>query len=190
MDRAVFLDRDGTINVEREYVHLPEEFEFIPGAPEAIRALNGAGFRVIVVSNQSGIARGFYDESAVARLHLHMDGELARFGAKVDAYYYCPHHPDYGTGEYRKSCDCRKPMDGMLRRGAKEFSLDLSLCYMIGDRLVDVEAALRSGCRPMMVMTGYGGIESPGLPAGVPIFDDLLEAVSAILKVNNLTDKP
>jgi D-glycero-D-manno-heptose 1,7-bisphosphate phosphatase len=185
MDRAVFLDRDGTINVEREYVHLPEEFEFIPGAPEAIRLLNRAGFRVIVVSNQSGVARGFYDEAAVDRLHLHMDCELARSGAKVDAYYYCPHHPDNGIGVYRRSCDCRKPGDGMLRRGEKEFSLDLSLCYMIGDRLVDVEAALRAGCSPMMVRTGYGGIESAGLPPGVPIFDDLADAVGEIIKASS-----
>jgi D-glycero-D-manno-heptose 1,7-bisphosphate phosphatase len=110
-----------------------------------------------------------------------MDGELARFGAKVDAYYYCPHHPDYGIGIYRRNCDCRKPMDGMLRRGAKEFSLDLSLCYMVGDRLVDVEAALRAGCRPMMVRTGYGTCESVRLPPGTPLFNDLLEAVRAIV---------
>jgi len=183
MDRAVFLDRDGTINVERSYVHLPEEFEFIPGAPEAIKLLNDANYNVIVVSNQSGIARGYYDEAAVARLHRYLDDELARFCAKVDAYYYCPHHPDYGIGDYKRSCDCRKPMDGMLRRGAQEFSLDLSLCYMIGDRLVDVEAALRAGCRPMMVRTGYGNIESTRLPPEIPLFNDLFEAVREIINI-------
>lgn len=181
MDRAVFLDRDGTINVELAFLHRPEEFEFIPGAPEAIRLLNDTGYRVIVVTNQSGIARGFYDEAAVIRLHRYMDGELNRFGATIDAYYYCPHHPDYGDGNYRKSCDCRKPMDGMLRRGAAEFSLDMGASYMIGDRLVDVEAALRSGCRPIMVRTGYGASESASLPPDIPVYDALPDAVRAII---------
>ena len=181
MDKGVFIDRDGTINVEREFLYLPEEFEFIPGAPEAIRLLNEANFRVMVVTNQSGIARGYYDEAAVNTLHLHMDCELQRFGASVDAYYYCPHHPDYGTGVYRKRCDCRKPMDGMVRRGAKEFSLDLSSCYMIGDRRADVEAALNAGCRPIMVRTGYGAAESAVIPPGIPVYNDLLEAVRVII---------
>lgn len=181
MDRAVFLDRDGTINVEREFLYLPEEFEFIPGAPEAIRLLNDAGFRVIVVTNQSGIARGFYDEAAVDRLHKYIDGKLASIGAKVDAYYFCPHHPEYGAAPYRKSCDCRKPMDGMMRRGATEFALDLASSFMIGDRLVDVEAALKSGCTPIMVRTGYGAIESARLPAGIPLYDSLPDAVAAII---------
>jgi len=181
MDRAVFLDRDGTINVERAFLHRPEEFEFIPGAPEAIRLLNEAGFRIIVVTNQSGIARGYYDEAAVDRLHRHMDSELACRGATVDAYYFCPHHPDYGAGQYAIQCDCRKPLDGMLRRGAAEFSIDLSESFMIGDRLVDVEAGLNSGCRPIMVRTGYGAAESSRLPPGVPAYDSLLDAVKAVI---------
>jgi D-glycero-D-manno-heptose 1,7-bisphosphate phosphatase len=181
MDKAVFLDRDGTINVERTFLYLPEEFEFIPGAPEAIKLLNDAGFRVIVVTNQSGIARGFYDEAAVDRLHRHMDRELARFGAIVDAYYFCPHHPDYGIGHYGIPCDCRKPKDGMLRRGEAEFSLDLTASFMIGDKLVDVEAGLNSGCRPIMVRTGYGASESTRLPPGIPVYDSLPDAVRAIV---------
>src|SRR5512136_2389307 len=97
--RAVFLDRDGTINEEREYLHRVEDFAFIPGAPEAIRDLRRASFLIIVVTNQSGIGRGYYDEAALARLHAHMDNELALVGAAVDAYYYCPHHPRHGVGD-------------------------------------------------------------------------------------------
>lgn len=181
MDKAVFLDRDGTINVERAYLYLPEEFEFIPGTPEAIRLLNEAGFRAIVVTNQSGIARGFYDEAAVDRLHRHMDKELARFGATIDAYYFCPHHPDYGAGRSGIVCECRKPMDGMLRRGAAEYSLDLTASFMIGDRLVDVEAGLHSGSRPILVRTGYGASESARLPPGIPVYDCLFDAVRAVI---------
>jgi D-glycero-D-manno-heptose 1,7-bisphosphate phosphatase len=167
--------------VEREVLYRPEEFEFIPGSPEAIKLLNEAGFRVIVVTNQSGIARGYYDEAAVHRLHRHMDSELSRFGARVDAYFFCPHHPEFGIGDYRKSCECRKPMDGMLREGAKEFSIDLSRSYMIGDRLVDIEAGLKAGCTPMMVLTGYGAAESAGKPPGVRVYDSLPDAVRAII---------
>jgi D-glycero-D-manno-heptose 1,7-bisphosphate phosphatase len=110
-----------------------------------------------------------------------MDRELARHGATVDAYYFCPHHPDYVTGQHGIQCDCRKPLDGMLRRGAAEFSIDLAASFMIGDRLADVEAGLNSGCRPIMVRTGYGAAESYRLPPGVPVYDSLLDAVKAVI---------
>jgi D-glycero-D-manno-heptose 1,7-bisphosphate phosphatase len=179
--RAVFLDRDGTINIEREYLHRIEDFEFIPGAPQAIRLLKDAGFMVIVVTNQSGVARGYYDEAAISRLHRHMDAELARFGAVIDAYYFCPHHPEHGIGEYKKTCECRKPLAGMLFQAAEDFSLDLTGCYIIGDRVADVEAGLKAGCIPLMVRTGYGVVESVKLPADVHVYDDLLSAVRAIV---------
>jgi len=182
MDKAVFLDRDGTINVEREYLHRPEDFRFIPGAPQAIRLLNEAGFRVIVVSNQSGIARGYYDEVAVERLHRFMDGELAARGARIDAYYFCPHHPEHGDGEYGRACDCRKPWPGMLLQAAADLSLDLAASYMVGDKLADVQAGLNAGCRPLLVRTGYGAAEAALLPAGVAVYDDLLAAARAIVK--------
>lgn len=179
--RAVFLDRDGTINVEREFLHRPAEFEFIPGAPQAIRLLNDAGFLVIVVTNQSGVARGYYDESAIIRLHRHLDAELARFGAAIDGYYFCPHHPEYSTGSHGKSCACRKPQAGMLLKAANDFSLDLASSYLIGDKLADVEAGLNAGCRPILVRTGYGAAESAKLPADIAVYDDLLTAVRAIV---------
>jgi len=179
--RAVFLDRDGTVNVEKEYLHRTEEFEFIGGAPDAIRLLKNAGFLVIIVTNQSGIGRGFYDEAAVHRLHRYMDEELARCGAAVDAYYLCPHHPLHGIGEYRRKCGCRKPLPGMLLEAADDFSIDLSASYIIGDKMADVEAGIAAGCRPLLVRTGFGEKESVSLPDGVCSYADIMAAVRAII---------
>ena len=181
---AVFLDRDGTINVEKEYLFRAEEFSFIPGAPEAIRLLKDAGYLVIVVTNQSGIARGFFDEPAVHRLHRFMDEELAAFGTAVDGYYLCPHHPLHGEGDYRCECQCRKPLPGMLLHAAGDFSIDLFASYMIGDKLADVQAGRAAGCRPLMVGTGYGAREALRLPAGVPVYADILAAARAITAGN------
>jgi D-glycero-D-manno-heptose 1,7-bisphosphate phosphatase len=180
-NRAVFLDRDGTINVEREYLHRPEDFEFIAGAPLAIKLLKDAGFRVIVVTNQSGVGRGYYDEAAVHNLHRHVDAELARSGTGIDAYYFCPHHPEHANGPYRKACECRKPLAGMLLQAAADFSLDLAASFMIGDKLADVEAGMTAGCRSLLVRTGYGAVEEKGLPTDVPVYEDMLAAVRAII---------
>jgi len=174
--RAVFIDRDGTINVERDYLFRPEEFVFVPGAPDAIRLLREAGFRVVVVTNQSGIARGYYDEAAMHRLHRHMDELLAREGAAVDAYYHCPHHPDGTVDAYRTVCDCRKPLPGMLEQAARELHLDLAASYIIGDKLADVEAGRAAGCRPVLVETGYGVTEKLKLTTDVPVFASIVEA--------------
>jgi D-glycero-D-manno-heptose 1,7-bisphosphate phosphatase len=182
INRAVFLDRDGTINIEREFLHRPEEFHFIPGAVQAIRLLKEAGFRVIVVTNQSGIARGYFDDAAVNRLHRYMDGELIRFGASIDAYYFCPHHPEYSNDENGKACGCRKPLPGMLLNATADFSLDLAASFIIGDKLADVQAGLNAGCRPLLVRTGYGAEEAAKLPADVPVYDDLLAAARAIVE--------
>ena len=117
MKRAVFIDRDGTINEEKEYLYRTDEFAFIPGAPQAIRLLNEAGFLVIVVSNQSGVARGYYTEEDVHLLHRHIAVQLEQFGARVDAWLFCPHHPA-GRGSYALPCRCRKPLPGMLLEAA------------------------------------------------------------------------
>lgn len=180
--RAVFLDRDGTINVETEYLNRVEDFALIPGAAAAIRRLNAAGFLVIVVTNQSGIGRGYYDEAALERLHRHMDLELARFGATVDAYYFCPHHPQHGIGAYGVECACRKPLPGMLLQAAADFPLDLPASFIIGDKLADVEAGLKAGCCPLLVRTGYGAADESRLPAGVTAYADLTAAVEGILR--------
>ena len=153
---AVFLDRDGTINVEKEYLHKIEDFEFIPGAPEAIKRLKDAGFLVIVVSNQSGIGRGYFDEHAVDKLHRYIQSELAGYNTSIDDFYFCPHHPEKGIDSYKIVCDCRKGAPGMLLQAAAEHSIDLQKSFMIGDKLADIEAGQRAGCQVLLVLTGYG----------------------------------
>jgi len=180
-NRAVFLDRDGTINEEKGYLFRTEEFTFIPGAPEAIRLLKEAGFLVIVVTNQSGVGRGYYDEAAVDALHQHLDEELAALGTGVDGYYFCPHHPEHGIGPYKLECECRKPLPGMLLQAAADHGIDLSRSYMIGDKLVDVTTGIKAGCRPLLIRTGYGAGESGELPPGVPVYDDILAAARTIV---------
>lgn len=179
--RAVFLDRDGTINEEREYLWRVEDFVFISGAPEAIRLLREAGFLVVVVTNQSGIGRGFYDEVALERLHAHMAAELAKSGAAVDATYFCPHHPRHGQGEYALKCACRKPLPGMLLAAASDLGIDLAGSYLVGDKLSDIQAGQAAGCRSLLVLTGYGAGEATTVPADVPFFTDLLAAARAIV---------
>lgn len=157
---AVFLDRDGTINVEKDYLCRIDDFTFIPGAPEAIRALNNAGYLVIVVTNQSGVARGYYDLSDVTALHEHIQLELEKECAMINAFYVCPHHPEKGLGEFLQDCDCRKGAPGMLLQAAEEHGIDLQRSYMVGDKVADIEAAECAGCQPIMVLTGYGQSES------------------------------
>lgn len=154
--RAVFLDRDGTINAEKDYLHRIEDFTFIPGAPQAIRALREAGFLVIVVTNQSGVARGYYNEADVERLHRFIQDELAAFGTTIDAFYFCPHHPEHGEEHYRITCACRKGAPGMLLQAAREHGIDLARSYMVGDKPEDIEAGRQAGCRCIMVLTGHG----------------------------------
>lgn len=179
--RAVFVDRDGTINVEKGYVHRPEDFELIPGAGEALRLLQEAGFLIVVVTNQSGVARGFYTLETVHSLHRHMDRVLAPFGVTIDGYYVCPHHPEGETGDYCKICSCRKPSPGLLVQAADELSVDLARSYMIGDKKSDVEAGIKAGCRSLFVGTGHGDREVDDIPSEVRRFPTLLAAARAIL---------
>lgn len=173
--RAVFLDRDGTLIVEREYLADPEGVAFVPGAEEAIRRLREAGLVVVVVTNQSGIARGLYTEEAYHAVAQRLDELLARASAPVDATYYCPHHPDL-TGP----CDCRKPSTGMYRAAARDLGLDLACSFYVGDRLKDVLPALELGGKGILVRTGYGREEEKALPAGAEVVDDLTAAVELI----------
>lgn len=179
--RAVFLDRDGTINQEKEYLHRPEEFEFIPGAPEAIGMLKDAGYLVVVVTNQSGVARGYYAEADVELIHRHMDELLAAHGVSINGYYYCPHHPENGIDGYMADCDCRKPLPGMLLKAASEMDIDLAASWMVGDKLADIEAGMGAGCSTALVLTGYGAAQVRLLPEGVPVHADLLSAARAII---------
>jgi len=184
MKRAVFLDRDGTINIEKEYLYQAAEFEFIPGAPEAIKLLNQGGFTVVVVTNQSGVARGYYTEEDVHNLHRHIAVELARSGAHVDEWLYCPHHPS-GRGSYALPCNCRKPLPGMLHEAAARHNINLEESTMIGDKLADIEAGRAAGCNTILVCTGYGTEEKQHAGPETVVCDDLLSAVKYLMKSSN-----
>ena len=153
---AVFLDRDGTINEEVGYIHELEKLNLIPGAALAIRGLNALGVPVILVTNQSGPARGYYPESWIHDLHERLVQLLAAEGARLDGLYYCPHLPDGSVAEFSFACDCRKPEPGMLRQAAAEHDLDLSRSFMIGDKATDVEVGERAGTRTILLTSGYG----------------------------------
>ena len=157
MNKAVFLDRDGVITKEPPYyAHRIEQLELISKSAEAIRLLNESGFKVIVVSNQSGVARGYYEENDVENYNNAMKNELKKQGAYIDAIYYCPHYPEAAIEEYRIDCDCRKPKPGMLRQAEKDLNLNLKLSFLIGDKMSDIEAGYRAGCKTILVLTGQG----------------------------------
>ena len=138
---ALFLDRDGTINVDHGYVYRPEQLEWVDGAREAVRLLNTAGYYVFVISNQSGVARGYFDEAAVKSFHAHMQDGLAAQGAHIDAFYFCPHHPEGIIRSLAVSCRCGKPAPGMLEQAVREWPIDLGASFLIGDKEDDVAAA-------------------------------------------------
>lgn len=153
---AIFLDRDGTINEDVNFLSSPEQLVLIDGSAEAIKMINELGLKVIVFTNQSGIARGYLTEDDLHRIHKRLDELLAQRGARIDAYYYCPHHPTEGNGEYRVECECRKPKDGMLQRASREQNIDLKKSFVIGDRCIDVQAGRTAGATTILVLTGYG----------------------------------
>lgn len=156
MDRVVFLDRDGTINEEIAYLHRPEDLKFLPGVSEAIRRLREHGFSIVVVTNQAGVARGYYGEEEVAVLHEFMNERLKEQGAAIDHFFYCPHHPVHGIGMYKTACHCRKPETGMFLMAEQYYQVDKAHSYMIGDKLLDVEAGHNYGVQSVLVGTGYG----------------------------------
>ena len=147
MNGVVFLDRDGVINADIGYLWRREDFVWIPGAPAAIRLFNERGRPVGVVTNQSGVARGYYTEQDVESLHRWMNAELNRQGARIDAFYFCPHHPDGAIPEYTRVCDCRKPQPGMLLQAMEDWRADPAKSVLIGDKESDVAAAAAAGIR-------------------------------------------
>lgn len=154
--KAAFIDRDGVINEERNYVHRIEDFVLLPGVAQGLALLRDAEFRLIVVTNQAGIARGYYDPSAMHRLHYHLRNQLALQGVALDAIYFCPHHPSGSVKELAFECDCRKPAPGMLLQATKDFDLDLPASVLIGDKLSDVMAGKRAGVgRAIVVESGH-----------------------------------
>ncbi|MFN0085781.1 MAG: D-glycero-alpha-D-manno-heptose-1,7-bisphosphate 7-phosphatase [Blastocatellia bacterium] len=187
MKRAIFLDRDGTLNEEVGYITDPARFRLFDFAAEAVRRINRADRLAIVVTNQSGVARGLYDEAFLAKIHEGMRSELRRAGAALDGVYYCPHHPEIGEAPYRRDCRCRKPKPGMILRAARDFGLDLASCYMIGDRYGDVAMAHAAGARGVLLLSGHGRAEIERERVDWPrepdhIAETLIEAVSWILE--------
>ena len=146
-NKALFFDRDGTLNVDTAYLYKAEDFVWLPGAPEAIRYANRLDFLVIVVTNQSGVARGYFTEDDVRRLHQWMNEDLRRWDAYIDAFYYCPHHPEAKAAAYAVDCECRKPKPGLLEAACREYGIDRQSSLLIGDASRDIECARRAGVR-------------------------------------------
>ncbi len=178
---AVFIDRDGTLNEDRGYVGFRDQWEWIPGAIDAVRRLNDAGLFVVVVTNQAGVARGFYTEDDVRRLHADMAADLDRAGARVDAVYYSPYHVEGVVERYAIAHADRKPGTGMYERAIREHGLDPSRSFAIGDKESDIVPGKAMGMRTILVRTGYGRDCEPGTTADV-VVDDVTRAVDLILE--------
>lgn len=175
MEKVIFLDRDGTINVEVDYLHKSEDFRFEENAEKAIKIFNDLGYKVIVVTNQSGIARGYYTEEDLKKLHEYLNKKLSEAGAKVNAYYYCPHHPEAKLEKYKKDCRCRKPNLGMFLHAQKDFKIDFEKSIIVGDKLSDLESGVRLGMRTVLVETGHGKEELAKLYFKTEVYKNLYE---------------
>ena len=187
---AVFLDRDGTINEEVGYLDSLDKLKIIPAAYEAIQLINISGMKAIVVTNQSGVARGIFNEKLVRQTHVIIQAALLEKKASIDKFYYCPHHPTEGTGIYLHNCNCRKPLPGMLLQAADDLDIELGKSYMIGDTCRDMETAKKAGVKGILVKTGYGREELLDFGSDVVaadnkpdfIAEDILDAVKWIMK--------
>jgi D-glycero-D-manno-heptose 1,7-bisphosphate phosphatase len=173
--RFVLLDRDGTINVEVHYLSDPDQLALYPGVGPALRRLQDLGLGIVVVTNQSGIARGYFDHDTLARIHDRLRALLGEFGVRIDGIYLCPHGPD-------DDCDCRKPLPGMIAAAVAELGFDPSQAFLVGDKVVDVELARAVGATGILVRTGHGAKSeaSGNLPQGTPVVDDLPAAAVLI----------
>jgi D-glycero-D-manno-heptose 1,7-bisphosphate phosphatase len=183
---AVFIDRDGTINEQMGYINHLKRFVILPGVPEAIRLLNEQGLLAVIVSNQSGVARGYFPVRVVHEVHAFLEEALRGKGALLDGIFFCPHHPRGIVPEYARACDCRKPATGLIHQACEALDIDMSGSYMIGDRHLDIELAHRCGIRGILVETGYGLGEVDHILPGkalkpAHIARDLLAAVKWIL---------
>lgn len=179
--RAVFLDRDGVINLDKAYVHRWEDFEFAPGAIEAMRQLKAAGYDLVVVTNQSGIARGMYTQDQFRQLTEHMCEELARFDARPAAVYHCPHHPSGSVAEFAVDCLCRKPQPGLVLEAARDLQLSLVDSIMVGDKPSDMEAARAAGVGRAYKVASDNELSDEGDGGADAAFANLLECVRFVL---------
>jgi len=185
MKKACFLDRDGVIIRDADYLASPDQVELFPGTAEALRLLKQHDYCLIVISNQSGVARGYFSEQDVNTINNRIDELLKPEKINIDAYYFCPHHPDGSISGYNVDCECRKPKPGMFLQAAREMSVDLSQSLMIGDKVSDIQAGTNAGCKlGVMVRTGHGQEQiSSHNTNGIIIRNDILDAVSYILEI-------
>lgn len=188
---AIFLDRDGTVTEEVGYINHIDRAKMYTWAAEAIRMLKSTGFPVIIVTNQSGVGRGYFTEELVGLVHRRIQEELAAEGTNLDAFYYCPHHPSAVLEAYRQACRCRKPSTGMADEAAKRFGIDLKASYMVGDTYRDMQTGFNMGARTVLLMTGYGRGEYEhhrGNWSRMPdlIAENLLDAAEQILQELNI----
>lgn len=179
--KAAFIDRDGVINEERAYVGRSEDFVLLPAVLPALQGLQAAGYRLVVITNQSGIARGFYTEAEYLELETHMRELLARAGVTLDLVQYCPHLPDAPLERYRIDCACRKPRPGMLRRAAEMLDLDLQLSFLVGDRLADVQAGRAAGVGKCYLVRSGHTLDTRDVAAADGVFANLGECVRHVL---------
>jgi D-glycero-D-manno-heptose 1,7-bisphosphate phosphatase len=177
---AIFLDRDGVINREAGYVHTVDEFRFIEGVFDACRQMTKAGYRLIVITNQAGIARGYYTENDFHELTAWMLGEFRQQGIEIDGVYYCPHHPVHGVGDYGRDCDCRKPAPELILRAAREHSLDLGHSVLVGDKVTDIEAGRAAGVACCVLVLSGHPLSREDLDKADTVFDDLCGVASAL----------
>ena len=170
--KAIFLDRDGVINKEVNYLSDPDEFELLEGTAEALKLLKEQNYLLIVITNQSGLARGYFTEETLSDIHNKMKRLLKEKGVKLDDIFYCPHHPKF-TGE----CSCRKPKPGMILNAQDKYKIDLKRSYMVGDTLSDIKAGKNAGCKTVFVLTGHGSEEQAEIDSVNPdfIYPNLLE---------------
>jgi D-glycero-D-manno-heptose 1,7-bisphosphate phosphatase len=181
--RAVFLDRDGTLIEEVGHLDRLDRIRFFPYSIDAVRLLNRAGFAVVVVTNQAGVARGLFDEGFVRDTHRMLAEVFAAGGTRVDGFYYCPHHPEATVPSYRQSCDCRKPKPGLVRKASEDLGLDPARSFVIGDRWNDLQAGAALGATGVLVRTGYGRQDEQAASAGnAVVTDNLIEAVAWVLR--------
>ena len=179
-EKAVFLDRDGVINVDHAYVSKAQDFEFIDGVFDACRSMQAQGYRLIVVTNQSGIARGYYDEAQFNALTQWMVAQFAAQSIRIDAVYFCPHHPTKGQGHYLQQCDCRKPEPGMLIKGIEEFNLNPAQCVIVGDKHSDILAAQRAGIGTKILVRSGQAFDSQACDDADFVCDSLSEAATKV----------
>ncbi len=185
-NRAIFLDRDGTVSYEVGYVNHPSRYDIMPGSVDAIKKINQSEFLAVLVTNQAGVARGYFKEELILKVHEKLENLLSEKNAYLDAIYYCPHHPELGEPPYRMNCNCRKPKPGLLMRAQKDLNIDLSKSYIIGDSIKDIETGFNAGVPGILVLTGYGKGEYEYHSSGwnihpVHIAGDLMAAVNWIL---------